>query len=275
MDNAGNRRESGNGDGRRSDRGEGHYHSNGGQAPGSGGGAPPGGSGNGGDDGDRNDKDRHPVDHTSTKEQKEEEKRKKAKQEKAKEKTLLKKIKDEEKYGYVAKDEDFKDSDDDNPGARGPPRVPWDDGDDGGSDKDEDDDDGSSDSGSSSDEDDAPGVRESSRGASRTILARYREADSITVPPLPTIGNFQEWKTAVFQNTCAASGRGDAVYPWITACADSGKYSYGALRKCGSAYCSLDAKLAVALSKVIKPNARLSRQVQNCFTRASKEQRRQ
>ena len=87
---------------------------------------------------------------------------------------------------------------------------------------------------------------------------KYKEAETIRVKPLPIAPYFREWKQETYEEVCAASGRPTEAMKLIRTVEKAG-IQFEDVADSGD-FDTLDAKLATALTKVLKNND-LKRQV--------------
>jgi hypothetical protein len=76
-----------------------------------------------------------------------------------------------------------------------------------------------------------------------------KEADTIVLPPLPTVSNFRNWRTQVRDVIMAASGRGDKILSWVLEIEDAGT-TLATLADPGAKLRSLDQKLKDAVNRI-------------------------
>ena len=97
----------------------------------------------------------------------------------------------------------------------------------------------------------------SSQNTGDTYFAKYREADSIIVPPLPlSAADMKPWMISVANAVQAASGRTETslVRNWLNECRSSVEDpdSFFSTANCPPELVSLESKLNIALRAVLK-----------------------
>ena len=97
----------------------------------------------------------------------------------------------------------------------------------------------------------------SSPSMTNKSVNKGKEAESIRLPPLPTVPQFRSWKLALRDEVAGASGQPDLGYRWICE-VDQSSCTIESLADSGT-FPSLDAKLAAALAKIT--TGELSRQI--------------
>ncbi len=80
-----------------------------------------------------------------------------------------------------------------------------------------------------------------------------KDADQTTIPPLPTVSEFQHWRQSVRELVVAASGLGPVAFDWINKVEDKG-VDLAQLADSTRPFVRIDLKLKAALSLVLTGN---------------------
>ena len=93
---------------------------------------------------------------------------------------------------------------------------------------------------------------------SQEVIARTKEASSITLLPLPMVPNFRTWKISVRSAVVQASTSVNEAWLWIRE-VEAPNTTFASLHYPGQQFLSLDTKLDCAVQRVIKSD--LSREI--------------
>ena len=80
---------------------------------------------------------------------------------------------------------------------------------------------------------------------------KVKEADKVSLLPLPTAASFRNWRLNLKAEVVSASGRGDEAFAWISV-VDRREVTLVHLGNSGVGFESIDAKLNAAVSKIAK-----------------------